>query len=611
MTSYTDVSGVQYAYQFDGMGRATNLEGQCAPGGQCYQQVYATASYGAANQILSLSYTPTYGNGNGGNYVNETRQYNSLLQLTNITATGGYSMNMTYNYPTYNNGRISSSVDAVNSQTVNYAYDSLNRLTSAQTTSSAWGESYSYDGFGNLTGITGTGSGEYWSGSVDPTTNRLMGVNYDANGNQTGDQVYTNYVWNVENRMVQQLTAGGGGAWYGGTGYSYDPSGRRVMKNVNADPAGTNTGDAWSGTWEFYFYGLNGRKMATIDCTYTYGTFGPWADLAGCQVTGTNAYFAGKTIVENGWSVVTDRLGSARGDGGLNAGNIQYYPYGAEQSATQEGLTKFATYTRDAAGQDYAEQRYYNAGMGRFWSPDPGGIKTADPKTPLSWNRYAYTYGDPVNFMDRHGVEVEAPDEGDCDPNLDCNTPECYDPSNEFLGMPDPGCPTGGGGGPSDPTSAPAPLPPCQDWGCMPAALAQALTDLQNPDCAAVFAGGIAKGDNPSTVLEQIVAGTKYASVTFVSLSPLVGAVTAESGFWKFKKATIEINTYNNPSVGVYWNAGNAQVNALTLLHELGHIFNFLFGNGSSTIVNDVLKNGNPNPTAEAANAAALAPCNQ
>jgi hypothetical protein len=145
----------------------------------------------------------------------------------------------------------------------------------------------------------------------------------------------------------------------------------------------------------------------------------------------------------------------------------------------------------------------------------------------------------------------------------------------------------------------------------MPAALAQALTDLQNPNCAAVFAGGIAKGDNPSAVLQQIVAGTKYASVTFTSLSPLEAAVTAESGFWIFKKATIEINTYNDPSTGVYWNAGNTQANALTLLHELGHIFNFLFGNGSSTIINDVLKNGNPNPTAEAANAAALAPCGQ
>jgi YD repeat-containing protein len=157
-----------------------------------------------------------------------------MLQLTNITVSGSRSMNMTYNYPANNNGRIASSVDAVNSQTVNYTYDSLNRLTAAQASNNGWGEAYTYDGFGNLQAISPTGQGgETWSAAINESTNRLQGVNYDSNGNQIGDQVYTNYVWNVENRMVQQLTAGSGGTWYGGTGWSYDPSGRRVMKNVN------------------------------------------------------------------------------------------------------------------------------------------------------------------------------------------------------------------------------------------------------------------------------------------------------------------------------------------------------------------------------------------
>ena len=54
----------------------------------------------------------------------------------------------------------------------------------------------------------------------------------------------------------------------------------------------------------------------------------------------------------------------------------------------------------------YAYQRYYNSGMGRFWSPDPGGIKTAVPSDPSSWNRYAYTEGDPVNFIDPDGTNL-------------------------------------------------------------------------------------------------------------------------------------------------------------------------------------------------------------
>jgi RHS repeat-associated protein len=229
-------------------------------------------------------------------------------------------------------------------------------------------------------------------------------VNYDANGNQIGDQVHTNYVWNVENRMVQQLTPASGGGWYGGTGYSYDPSGRRAMKNVNADPAGTVTGTGYgAGTWEFYLYGLNGRKMATIDCGYATG------HLQSCQVTGQNAYFAGQMIAEGGWSVVTDRLGSVRANGYSDSGNIKYFPYGAEQTATTEGVTKFATYIRDAVGQDYAEQRYYSAGIGRFWSVDPGGIATSNPRNPISWNRYAYVNDDPVNIYDPSGGIANCP----------------------------------------------------------------------------------------------------------------------------------------------------------------------------------------------------------
>jgi RHS repeat-associated protein len=190
------------------------------------------------------------------------------------------------------------------------------------------------------------------------------------------------------------------------------------MKNVNADPQGTLTGTGYgAGTWEFYFYGLNGRKMGTIDCGYATG------HLQYCMLTGQNTYFAGQLIVENGGTVVTDRLGSVRANAYYDSGNIKYLPYGAEQTATTEGVTKFGTYTRDAAGQ--AEQRYYNAGMGRFWSPDPGGMKTAHPANATSWNRYAYLNGDPVNSSDPSGLD------GVCGPNGTWMGEGCYNYSSQ------------------------------------------------------------------------------------------------------------------------------------------------------------------------------------
>ncbi len=56
--------------------------------------------------------------------------------------------------------------------------------------------------------------------------------------------------------------------------------------------------------------------------------------------------------------------------------------------------------------------RYYSASSGSFWSPDPGGIKTADPTNPIRWNRYLYASGDPINRIDPLGRE-------DCDPDED------------------------------------------------------------------------------------------------------------------------------------------------------------------------------------------------
>ena len=95
---------------------------------------------------------------------------------------------------------------------------------------------------------------------------------------------------------------------------------------------------------------------------------------------------------------MTDRLGSVRANGDGQRSN--YYPYGQEMQATPDGRTKFATYYRDTPGLDYADQRYYANAGGRFLTPDPGGLSTADPSDPGSWNMYAYVKGDPVNSTD-------------------------------------------------------------------------------------------------------------------------------------------------------------------------------------------------------------------
>jgi RHS repeat-associated protein len=108
--------------------------------------------------------------------------------------------------------------------------------------------------------------------------------------------------------------------------------------------------------------------------------------------------------------IATDRLGSVRADS--NGVSMSYFPWGEERgTGTADGRTKFAGYYRDAPGQDYANARYYSASSGSFWSPDPGGMKTATPGDPTEWNRYAYAGGDPINFIDPGGRERCDPDD--------------------------------------------------------------------------------------------------------------------------------------------------------------------------------------------------------
>jgi RHS repeat-associated protein len=94
---------------------------------------------------------------------------------------------------------------------------------------------------------------------------------------------------------------------------------------------------------------------------------------------------------------------------------MKYYPYGEEPVTTASGREKFGTYHRDqATNLDYADQRYYASGFGRFLTPDPykasGGL--GDPG---SWNRYVYVMNDPINYRDRRGLEAEGDEDGDLD----------------------------------------------------------------------------------------------------------------------------------------------------------------------------------------------------
>jgi RHS repeat-associated protein len=114
--------------------------------------------------------------------------------------------------------------------------------------------------------------------------------------------------------------------------------------------------------------------------------------------------FKRKLIKAKGVVVATDRFGSVRWD--VSNGVQTYFPYGEERITTPDNWEKFGTYTRDNTGQDYADQRYYGVGTGRFYTLDPYGDLTdeQDPSSPASWNRYSYGLGDPSNNYSPDGL---------------------------------------------------------------------------------------------------------------------------------------------------------------------------------------------------------------
>jgi len=311
---------------------------------------------------------------------------------------------------------------------------------------------------------------------------------------------------------------------------------------------------------------------------------------------------------------VTDRLGSVRFVNSAGSIASSYYPYGEERVSTADSREKFATYFRDSGlgGQDYADQRYYNNLTGRFWSPDPGGISTANAKDPGSWNRYAYTQGDPVNFRDSRGLVIEAPDGGIT--FLISVTIGWY----PYY---------------SGPSAAGAEEDQVGGGGVRTAsiiytlALFSAFQALKDPDCSGIFnTSPVGTHYDPADVLAvmafggstgTVPAGTYFGSIAFSSLpldfaavakpDPSTSVLTGKSYPEQALSANIILQS-SHLSDG-YYGAQTPQNLAVTLIHELGHLYNEVAGMGGSKVVYDANPDGTPNAAAEAANVKTLEKC--
>ncbi len=423
-------------------------------------------------------------------------------------------------------------------------YDALKRLTNA--TTAAWTQTIGYDGFGNITSKTvpPTSAEPAFPGAVS-SKNWLGGVSYDLNGNALGVNAFE-LQYDVENRLA---TATSGSAV---ESYLYDESNHRVEKTIGSADY-------------FYFYGPGGRLLTILQL---------WAGTT--SLVADRVYFGGLLLGSAGsWvsadvSTMTDRLGTAESG----------YPYGTDIGSTSASNDQpdFATYTKDATtGFEYANQRYYSAGLGRFLTAD-GDLASVHAGSPETWNRYAYVNGDSTNLFDPLGA---CPVDTDYSVNV-CAEPDFFGSDFQLvIGQP----------------STPAARPAAGDLDDqinnkeLPNAIKRALKWLSKKDKDCLNFLGANGTVDPIAILNSLnAAGDINAGYLPSPANTVLSAITAVTG-----TSTVPIsggNQIQNTSVSITLNDvqgsfvdGGTNSQATTLLHELGHAIFDLYGPQGSNIL--------------------------
>ncbi len=311
----------------------------------------------------------------------------------------------------------------------------------------------------------------------------------------------------------------------------------------------------------------------------------------GTTVSGTTLSALGDSFT---W---TDRLGSAQST----------YPYGTDIGSYPAGAdaVDFATYTKEGStGLEYAMNRFYSGGLGRFMTVDPSST-SARPGNPQSWNRYSYARRDPVNFNDPSGTDEQWAGSGTCFVGVEGEEedPDAWAACDYY-------------------TEGPAPVPYLagiqEGLNALASAfgrarllekraIADAINALNNSSkCKGLFgnAQSWSQGWDPATVLAAAssLSGANVNGYGIdITLRPFLldGANAEVKNSWVLfgpsNGATILVNGWslisnvenlsdvpNTPNFGTDYNAS-------VILHELGHVYNAAspFGSGGSGIPDD------------------------
>jgi RHS repeat-associated protein len=352
---------------------------------QNYANAFTYTSAGAVNSLRL------------GNGKFENTTFNSRLQPIQIglgsSATSQNLLKLNFDYGLAdNNGNVKS--QTITTLTVgnvagfvatqNYTYDSLNRIKQAEETipsQTGWKQTFKYDRYGNREFDTQNNNTNTLTNgcpvavcnpSANPNDNKLVGTNYDSVGNTKVDANGQTFTYDAENKQTKVVNAQG--VTLGE--YFYDGDGKRIKKIA---PLTNET--------TIFVYDASSKMVAE------YSTVTASQSEAKTSYT-TNDHLGSPRITTDATGKVISRR--------------DFMPFGEEIARAGNGTDsvrqKFTGYERDGeTGLDYAKARMFGSSLGRFTSPDPLSA-SASPILPQSWNRYTYSYNNPLRFTDPSGM---------------------------------------------------------------------------------------------------------------------------------------------------------------------------------------------------------------
>lgn len=384
MTSRMLPSMRELTIENDGLGRLSKVSETA--------QIYAdNIIYHASGSIAAMEY------GNGQLF---TQSLNARLQpkrLISATATSK-ALDLFYRYDA--RGKVESIYNrAIGGDHRTYNYDDLGRLTSA---TGSWGSSsYKYDVLGNiLEKQVGDRTTQMTYNAVNRLTSHVdIDVGVDANGDGEDDDI-------AGTKRILSYDTHGNVTWLGAQRFRYD------MAEQPYYVLGTVIGG--------YTYDGNLKRVKSdIDGKIIYNVYDASGTLVHVDEVTDNRTtdYIGKIVrvrregppnapIDTPTWLHMDHLGSAQTGSdalGMVSWREQYTPFGTTLTnpLSNNDQAGFTGHIKDSATDlNYMQARYYDPLIGRFLSIDPVGFSVGQPQM---FNRFSYTFNDPVNLTDPTG----------------------------------------------------------------------------------------------------------------------------------------------------------------------------------------------------------------